>query len=166
MRRRPRTDRFACPVCGMDSEFDIRPCEYNGSEYFFCSEQCRERFADRPALFSGHKASGHAPLCKRRSLRLTSPLTGEQRSAVTELTNVMMGVRRLDVRERRLTIEYDLLQATLAQIETRLTAIGVPLSRSVLDRLKSAWWHEREETELDNLSLPSRPCCNRSPRGR
>ncbi len=166
MKHSPARDQPACPVCGMESDVSMMPCKLNGSEYFFCSEQCRERFSDHPTLFSAYKKFAQAPLYKQRFLRLKMPLSAQQQADISQLPNDMMGIQRVDLAGQQLSIEYDLLQATLAQIEARLRAMKIPLAEGWRERIKSAWRHEREETELDNLSARKAPCCNQSPRGR
>ncbi len=48
------------PVCHMEVPTTSHACEYEGIQYAFCSEQCRERFLANPRLYiglPGHKRS-------------------------------------------------------------------------------------------------------------
>lgn len=39
-----------CPICQMDVDPQNAPSTtYNGEEYHFCSEECREKFLQDPA---------------------------------------------------------------------------------------------------------------------
>lgn len=160
-----KTDPFACPVCGMDGDLEAPPETHNGIHYYFCSGQCRERFLDHPALFSLSRRSRPQELPKRRLLRLATLPDEAHVRLLSHLKDEMMGILETSVNGLELTIEYDLRQATLAQIEAHLARIGIDLSAKLTDRLKRAWLNEREETELAILAEGKRPCCNEPPHG-
>ena len=47
----PRRDPLD-PVCGRKLPVDgLHPCAHNGRVYYFCSLQCRDRFARRPQAY-------------------------------------------------------------------------------------------------------------------
>ncbi|MET0056620.1 MAG: hypothetical protein ABW108_17565, partial [Candidatus Thiodiazotropha sp. 6PLUC10] len=55
-----------------------------------------------------------------------------------------------------LQVEYELLEVSLEQIETGLTAMGLHIDNRLLYRLKRALYYYTEETERANLG------CNRT----
>ncbi len=159
------TRPFACPVCGMDGETDVPVETYNGMRYRFCSEQCRERFLDHPSLFIVSRRDGGRPIPKRRVLRLEAAPDDGQALRLSAMRETMMGIGSIAIAGRDLILEYDLRRVTLDQIVRRISEIGVRPSRSISERLKRAWLHEREETELAILAETKRPCCNEPPHG-
>ncbi len=76
-----------------------------------------------------------------------------------------MGVQEVTAEKRRVSVTYDLLQVTEAQIEKALTEVGARLGGGWLERLRRGWVHDSEETELDNLAAPPAPQRNRPPPG-
>ena len=149
----------------MDGDLEAPPETLNGIHYYFCSGQCRERFLDHPALFSLSRRSRPQELPKRRLLRLASPPDEARGRLLGHMKDEMMGILETSVDGHELSIEYDLRQVTLTQIEGYLASIGVDLSKKLTDRLKRAWLNEREETELAILAEGKRPCCNEPPHG-
>lgn len=150
-----------CPVCGMQVDGEQRYTQaYQKMWFHFCSEQCRETFRQRPELYSGKRAREHGAVIKCRRLRLAAPPV----PAVVETTlRELMGVTALRFDGATLTLRYDLLQVTLAQIERALAAAGVALDDGLWQRLSRGWIHHTEENELNNLAAPSAACCNRPP---
>lgn len=54
----PETD--VDPVCGKTVHTDkAKPSVHEGSVYYFCSRECRERFEAAPDLYTGPKAVEH-----------------------------------------------------------------------------------------------------------
>ncbi len=47
------------PVCGKKVGTDIKE-EYDGREYFFCSEECRQEFIKNPGKYVITKQEGNA----------------------------------------------------------------------------------------------------------
>lgn len=147
-----------CPVCGMSIQPDQFRIEYQGMRFAFCSAQCRERFQANPHLYIG-RPGRPAPkqlgreIIKRRTLQLQRPLTGEQATCLINELESMMGIKRVDVEADRLRIHYDLLQATVEQIERRIEDIGDRLGHGLGDTLRRAFIHYLEETELANLEV-------------
>ncbi len=145
-----------CPVCHMAVDPDNLAREYLGMRFAFCSQQCRERFDANPHLYVGHPgqpapAQTGAAIVKERTLRLAGPLTTAQVERVVEELQAMMGVHEVKVAGDRICIRYDLLQATAEQIERRLTEIGNALEDGLGEKLRRAFVHYLEETELANL---------------
>lgn len=50
-------------VCGMDfpPEEAVSSMRFQGKDYYFCSERCRERFEDHPGWYVPLKTDGDAP---------------------------------------------------------------------------------------------------------
>ncbi|MGE5568728.1 MAG: YHS domain-containing protein [Rhodospirillales bacterium] len=48
------------PVCGMKIEEDDAEAtsEYEGQEYYFCSQECKEEFDKDPELYAEKKTGG------------------------------------------------------------------------------------------------------------
>jgi putative nucleotidyltransferase with HDIG domain len=53
------------PVCGMiiDENKDCVNCQYNGKLYYFCAEDCKERFLNTPITFIGERKSTSDIFC-------------------------------------------------------------------------------------------------------
>ena len=76
----PSSEIVKDPVCGMTVEDCALETAYEGIRYFFCSEQCRERFLATPHLYvgyPGHPAPGQrgVQVVKRRRFKLAHPLS-------------------------------------------------------------------------------------------
>jgi len=153
------------PVCGMD--VTVANSHYStthrGLVFHFCSEQCRERFTQNPALYTGPQRTVDIhPIPKKRELRFVSPAPEALRNAC-ELLLKMMGVTVAQPSNGHLHVEYDLRQATLAQIEAAVTSAGLSLNGG-LHGLRRNWWRFTELNELDNAAdVGSSACCNRPP---
>ncbi|ALP53775.1 hypothetical protein Tel_11885 [Candidatus Tenderia electrophaga] len=152
-----------CPICGMKVDSGRLTVEYHKMFFHFCSEQCRETFNDRPALYSGRRAKERGEVVKRRRLRLAESLDSETAQAVTEYLQAMMGVKESHVVGRWLMVRYDLLQLTLAQIERALHEVDVKLDNGWWQNSKRGWARHTEENELNNLVATPGACCNRPP---
>jgi len=144
------------PVCHMMVNKDGFSLEYQTTVYAFCSQQCLERFKSNPHLYIGQpgrlspKQHGQE-IIKKRRLKLGEPLTDNQSAVIiTELEN-MMGIKAVCVEADGIYITYDLLQATIEQIEKKIEATGEQLGKDMAEKLKRAFIHYLEETELDNL---------------
>ena len=62
-----------------------------------------------------------------------------------------MGIKNVDIDSEGMHISYDLLQVTAEQIETAIDKSGVILGDKLSQKLKRAFVHYVEESELDNL---------------
>ena len=112
------------PVYGMD--IPVAESHYSTTHrslvFHFCSEQCRERFTQNPALYTGpQRTVDIRPIAKKRKLQFVSPSQEALRDASDKLLQ-MMGVAVSRPVDDDLLVEYDLRQATLAQIEAVATS--------------------------------------------
>lgn len=154
-----KTARVLDPVCLMWVEPGQYTVEHQGLSYAFCSRQCQERFLANPSLYvsaAGYHAAakqhGHE-LTRRRRWVLARTLTPPQRATVQEAISQMMGIVEVQVDEAAVTVGYDLLQATAAQIEACIEAQPeAALRRRWRDRLWRAWVHFLEENQVANLA--------------
>jgi len=144
------------PVCKMTVDIDSLHVEYLGSHFYFCSEQCKERFNKNPHLYVG-KTGTPSPkqqgmhIIKRRSIRLDTPVTTDIRQQLIEVLMGMMGIKQVNIEGDLIQIHYDLLEATAEQIEKAIERSGAQLEKVWKERLKRAFVHYIEETELENL---------------
>lgn len=150
------------PVCGMEVDPRQLATEYLGLHFAFCSVQCRDRFLANPHLYigvPGHKAPKQegVEVLKRRRLKLAQPLSPELAARVIAQVQAMMGIKRVEVEGRVVDITYDLLEATEAQIEAQIANAGASLGGDLAERLRRAFVHYVEETEIDNLEVRPTP---------
>ncbi|MBK8759114.1 MAG: YHS domain-containing protein [Sulfuritalea sp.] len=163
MTRRPETSRD--PVCGMVVNVAASPYStmWQGLEFHFCSAQCQERFIATPALYTvpgGVRNS--VPIVKRRKLHFVAP-TQEALRAVCGRLLGMMGVAAAIPGPDDITVEYDLRQATFAQVEAVVAGASL-VSRGGLHRWRRSLWKFIESNEIENEAHPaSGACCNRPP---
>lgn len=147
-------------VCGMEVKADDISLDYQERHYVFCSNQCLERFQLNPHLYIGYPGN-EAPrhtgvkVLKKRTLKLAEPLTPQVADQVVECIEAMMGIRNIEITGDRITIVYDLLQATESQIEQTISGAGVVLGTGLMEKIRRAFVHYLEETEID--SLEARP---------
>jgi YHS domain-containing protein len=149
-------------VCGMRVPNNLNSIDYLGMHFAFCSLQCKERFLANPHLYIG--APGHKSprqegkqLLKRRRFQLKDPLTVTMARQVFEEIRSMMGIKHIIVNGNTIEITYDLMEATAEQIESRFEAMGAVLGREWGQRLRRAFVHFMEETEVDSLETPTSP---------
>jgi YHS domain-containing protein len=144
------------PVCEIWVASDQNAVSYQGMHFAFCSPQCRERFLANPHLYIGlpgelaPKQSGQQ-VVKRRRLRLDEPLSDADAQQLAKRLHAMMGMYAVDIKAEELTITYDLLQATAEQIEAALQQAGARLGGGWAERLRRAFVHYLEETEVESL---------------
>lgn len=154
------------PVCHMQVPAASFATEYSGIKYAFCSTQCRDRFLANPHLytgFPGHKAPGQEGLVvvKCRKMHLDCPLDAAQAQLIYDALAGMMGVQDVHLDGDKLEIRYDLMQVTSEQIENKLASVGTALGQGWADRLKRAFIHFEEESEIGNLEVTkSKKCCH------
>ncbi len=150
------------PVCGTMVDQQQNEIVYLTMHFAFCSQQCKERFLANPHLYIGHpghkvlKQTGRE-LIKRRTLGLAAPLSEEKTAAVVAGLRAMMGVKNVAVKEDKVTITYDLLQATAEQIEQQIMKLGASLGKEWADKLRWAFVHYLEETEVQSIEERPRP---------
>jgi len=149
-------DTVIDPVCGMRVKPTQLPLEYMQMQFAFCSEQCRERFLANPGLYVGKpgkmsvKQMGHEVL-KRRRMQLTESLPAGADEALRNSLCEMMGIKSVNYDGVCWEISYDLIQVTANQIERTISEFGVRLGGGWAERLRRAFVHYVEETELLNL---------------
>lgn len=147
------SQKLQCPVCHMMVDENSLTMEYKDHIYAFCSLQCRERFESNPNLYVGYpapKKHGHE-IIKKRKLKLSVPLTDDQRFVIESELKSMMGIKSIYFESDYLSISYDLLQATVEQIESAIEHTGNALHHGLGMKLKQDFIHYIEESELDNL---------------
>ena len=145
------------PVCGMMVEADGNAIEFRQMHFAFCSRQCRERFLANPGLFvgqGGRKAPAQEgrKVIKQRRLKLERPPAPEMAAEVIDAVQAMMGIEDMAIEGDSVTLRYDLLQVTEAQIEVTLAQAGAVPGHECSERLRRAFVHCLEETELDSLA--------------
>ena len=154
------TATFKDVVCGMEVSSDNISMDYQGIHYAFCSDQCFERFQLNPHLyigFPGSEAPKHvgAKVLKKRTLKLAEPFPKEVADQFIEYIEAMMGIQSININRKSITIVYDLLQVTESQIEKKITDAGVVLGDGLMEKIRRAFVHFTEETEVE--SLEARP---------
>jgi YHS domain-containing protein len=147
-------------VCGMEVDSDDISLDYQGIHYVFCSDQCLERFQLNPHLYIGYpgsEAPKHAgvEVLKKRRLKLAEPFPQEVADQFIEYVEAMMGIHYIEIDGNYIEITYDLLQATESQIEQVISDAGVTLGDDLVDKVRRAFVHFMEETEVE--SLEARP---------
>ncbi len=152
-----------CPVCGMKAEAEVVPVKQQKEYFYFCSEQCRETFIVHPALYNLKVEKKRNEILKRRTMRLAFALDCEITDLIRSYLMDMMGLKAVKVKDNKMQITYDLLQVTESQIEKALMEVGVRLGEGWLERLRRAWVHDGEESELDNLAAPPAASYTRLP---
>lgn len=144
------------PVCIMEVEVGQRSFSHKGIEYSFCSQQCQDRFSANPHLYIGQpgkpspKQHGKS-IIKRRLLKLDEVIPDDIAKKINSELRKMMGIKEVTIDKNIIRITYDLLEATTAQIETTIQLAGEKLAASWGEKLKRAFIHYLEESELDNL---------------
>jgi len=146
------------PVCQMsiDPKLVTNTIRHNGKTYYFCSDQCRNRFEANLHLYIGlpgrpaPKQHGYEVI-KKRNLKLSQSLTEKQSSVIITDLEKMMGIKNVHIEAEYVYITYDLLQATVEQIEAAIVKTGEKLGSGLAEKLKRAFIHYLEETELVNL---------------
>lgn len=155
------------PVCGMMVDADPYAVVFERMHFAFCSPQCRERFLNNPHLYIGtfrRKAVGQEGYVslKRHRLKLDRPLTPEMADRVCDAVREMMGIKRMEADGNIVKVIYDLMQETEAQIEAEIARAGAVLGHDWSERLRRAFVHYLEETEIESLagSAPSGGHCH------
>ncbi|MFK5914487.1 MAG: YHS domain-containing protein [Woeseiaceae bacterium] len=144
------------PVCIMDVDVGQLAFVYMDIEYSFCSQQCQDRFSANPHLYIGQpgkpspKQHGES-IIRRRVLKLDVSVPADVETKIDAALREMMGIKEVTIDKNIIRITYDLLEATTAQIETTIQLAGEKLAASWGEKLKRAFIHYLEESELDNL---------------
>lgn len=159
---KPGGKKVKDPVCQMLVAPDQNAITHLDMNFAFCSQQCKDRFLANPHLYigvPGEKAPKQAgqEVIKHRRLRLDQPLSEAAAQQVTERLLAMMGVYAVDIDAGELTITYDLLQATVEQIEATLQQAGARPGEGWSERLRRAFVHYLEENEVANREVQPGP---------
>ena len=150
------------PVCKMWVGRDEHALDFMDMHFAFCSLQCRERFMANPHLYIGQPGEA-APVqrgevsIKHRRLRLAAPLDELTAVGVTRQLTAMMGVEQVEIIGRDIRIRYDLLQATVEQIEAVISGAGGVLNQNWLERLRRGLVHTVEANELEAREVTTKP---------
>lgn len=181
------------PVCEMMVDAGDNEVVLDGLHYAFCSNQCRERFIARPGLYIGARQRP-APkergvkLMRQRRVAIGEPLTDEQSTALVAALRKMMGVVDVRYLQRRsepgnsleplhgapqpgseaaeIEITYDLLEATVAQLERRIAEVGGHLRDGFGQKLRRDFIYYIEECELTDIETDETTVENpQKPRG-
>jgi len=157
---------YQCPVCSMAVTDSRVTSIRHGRIYHFCSQQCLENFSAHPRLYLAGKTQEHkrARVLKKRVFMLDAPVAQEEMHSLELFLSEMMGVHLVHIAAAKISITYDLLEATALQIEQAIEQQGAKVSANWIARLKRGWVHYTEETELDNLAAPDPACCNKAPK--
>lgn len=147
---------FKDVVCEMEVYSSDIAMDYMGCHYVFCSEQCLERFRLNPHLYIGYPGSEspkHAgvEVLKKRKMKLAEALPPEVENMFIDYIGSMMGIHLVEVDGDSVTIVYDLMQATEAQIEKKITDIGLMLGDGMMEKIKRAFIDYIEEIEVESL---------------
>lgn len=149
------------PVCGMQVAPGQHAITHQQMHFAFCSIQCKERFLANPHLYigyPGHKAPAQEgrTVLKHRRLKLDEPLPDDLAQLTITHIKDMMGIGRIEINGDTIDIQYDLVQVTEAQVESALARVGAALDHSWSERLRRAFVHCSEETEITSLEVQSR----------
>lgn len=146
-------------VCGMEVEPYQNEFDYEGIHYAFCSMQCRERFVATPHLYvgtPGHPAPKHTgvEVIKRRVFLLDQVPAVQVARTLEDGLKTMMGVKEVHIEADRVSLIYDLLQATAEQIEVRIAELGPMLGSDWVERLRRGFVHSIEDCEISSMAAP------------
>ena len=151
-----KDEKVRDPVCDMWVDADSHAVNHLGIHYAFCSQQCQERFMANPHIYVGQparpapKQQGKA-IIKQRVLKLSEALSDKQANMLSTEIAKMMGIKNIAIKENRINITYDLMQATVEQVERSIVQAGETLGGAWGEKMKRAFIHYLEETELDSL---------------
>lgn len=154
------------PVCHMKVSKSSFSTEYSGMTFAFCSGQCRDRFLENPHLyigFPGQKAPAQqgVEILKYRKIKLACSLDTVQLQQIRDALTSMMGIKNVNHDGKSLEITYDLMQVTEQQVEDTLSKFGAELGTDWLSRLKRAFIHFEERSEIGSLEVTSsKKCCH------
>jgi len=131
--------------------------------FHFCSAQCRERFLEIPALYTGaQRRADIRPIPKRRNLRIAKGSPDALEEACRCIWT-LMGVTSVSVKGRRLRVDYDLRQVSLHQIEAKALGAGLTF-KGGLHAFRRSLWRFFEHNELENVAhAGTLACCSRPP---
>ena len=163
-----RKHKSHCPVCLMVTDTAAIEYLYQGLNLKFCSEQCMQRFVANPELYIGGVRKPSVKyriknIKKHRVIYLKRNITDNVANRICQTLNTMMGIHCINIHNNKVEITYDLLQATLQQIETQIELVEPCLSLNWFRRMHRAFIHYKEETELENLEQEKKYSCHNPP---
>lgn len=84
-----------------------------------------------------------------------SALPTDQAAQAARILSRIVGVTaQAHIREHRITVQYDVSEHNLLELETLLCDIGFHLDNHILQKIKRALAHYCEEVQCDNLHIP------------
>lgn len=143
------------PVCGMEVKPHQNEIVYLGVQYAFCSQMCQKQFLKEPHLYieppvhAVDEQQGKA-LVKSRRMHLDALLSPEQAERLILALQQMNGVIQVSAQAKRLDVNYDALQTTAEQIESKLMEVGNNMGDGWAERLRQAFIHYEEECQIGN----------------
>ncbi|MDX1751252.1 hypothetical protein [Methylophaga sp.] len=149
-----------CPVCNMSVPNDSFSFTLRGLVFWFCSQQCQDRFNQRPSLYVGDPKHGKSSMqqgikvIKKHTIELELADDYQFKSLLIEALSSLMGVLNVKINRNKLEIEYDLMQVSLQEIQEFILSTGLNLDQSWLNKIHSAYVNLNEHGELDNLGHP------------
>ena len=149
-----------CPVCQMTvNDDDLWRC-YRGIKYYFCSQQCIDRFIALPGLYCGDPKHGKSDKqkgkksIKIRRIVLSTPIPDGNIQSLKNSISELMGVDALEMGSDELKVKYDLLVVSLKEIEHVIEKTLGEFKSPIVDKIRRGWIRYTEECELDNRSHP------------
>lgn len=102
-------------------------------------------------------------ILKKRTITLEGKITESDKLKIEERLKSFEGINKIiiDVNTKKISIEYDLLKATLEFIESEIKKLGYKLSQKWFERIKRNTAHYTEQNEIDNLH--TKPVCCSNP---
>lgn len=149
-----------CPVCQMEATKEDLWRTYRRLKFWFCSQQCEDRFIAHPDLYVGSRKTGRSEKQKGRveikshRIVFSKSLDKMEMAKLTDGVQQLMGVKTLKVSPKDMSISYDLMEVSLETIEGQVEQTLGPLETPWVDRVKRSWIHYSEECELEDLAHP------------
>jgi len=150
-----------CLVCHMNVTTNEFKATHHGITYLFCSKQCEHNFGERPRLYL---KPPQQTVLKSHDFKLQETLDTNSQEEVRSLLLGMMGIQSIGMKERTLSIQYNLLEVSAAQIEETLQKEKIILDQSLLSKFKRDLIYYSEKNALELLSEPEGSCCNKPPK--
>ena len=150
-----------CPVCGMEAIHDDLWRIHLGVQYYFCSQQCVDRFIAHPGLYCGRPKTGPSEKqqgriqIKRHQIVISETISTENITELSKAVSGMMGVKEFNANREAVYVTYDLMEVSLEDIERTIEGVLGKLGSPMVDRIKRGWIHYTEECELENLAHPA-----------
>ena len=85
-------------------------------------------------------------------MRLREIISDDLKADLKTSLQSLMGIDAVDFTDQELYVTYDLLQASLEDIEKTIEQAAARLSKGMAEQVKRGLIHDSEECELDNLA--------------